>query len=241
MSYTYLQEMGGGILGGMLCGDRCICAVELEPHCRSVLLQRQRDGILPWFPIWDDVRTFDGRPWRGLVDCVSGGFPCQDISIAGNGYGIDGERSGLWKEMARIVREVRPRRVRVENSPALTFRGLGTVLGDLAEMGYNARWGVLGGFHVGNVANGERLWIVASETDCPVLEGVDLSEPAVVGTEESFRRKYTRAVGAMLSPDDYARIKRDSDAVARGMERLEAIGNGQNPAVAQRAFQLLNF
>ncbi|MGQ9984709.1 DNA cytosine methyltransferase, partial [Pseudomonas aeruginosa] len=81
--------------------------------------------------MWDDVRTFDGRPWRGLVDVVSGGFPCQDISAAGNGAGIYGERSGLWREMARIVGEVRPRFVFVENSPLLVRRGLAVVLGDL--------------------------------------------------------------------------------------------------------------
>src|SRR5882724_3055746 len=64
---------GGGILGGILLGHTCVCAVEIEPYCRKVLLQRQRDGILPKFPIWDDVRTFDGKPWRGLVDVVCGG------------------------------------------------------------------------------------------------------------------------------------------------------------------------
>ncbi|HOR08358.1 MAG TPA: DNA cytosine methyltransferase, partial [Candidatus Fermentibacter daniensis] len=129
---------GGGILGGILLGHTCVCAVELEPYCRNVLLQRQRDGILPRFPIWDDVRTFDGKPWRGRVDVVCGGFPCQDISAAGKGAGITGERSGLWSEMARVIGEVRPRYAFVENSPMLTVRGLGTVLRDLAAMGYDA-------------------------------------------------------------------------------------------------------
>ncbi|WP_033990214.1 DNA cytosine methyltransferase, partial [Pseudomonas aeruginosa] len=115
---------GGGILGGHLLGWRTVCAVEFEPYAASVLAARQNDGLLPPFPIWDDVRTFDGRPWRGLVDVVSGGFPCQDISAAGNGAGINGERSGLWREMARIVGEVRPRFVFVENSPLLVRRGL---------------------------------------------------------------------------------------------------------------------
>ena len=131
---------GGGILGGKLLGWRTVCAVEWEPYPATVLAQRQNDGILPPFPIWDDVRTFDGRPWRGIIDVVSGGFPCQDISAAGGGEGLDGERSGLWREMARIIGEVRPIIAWVENSPMLTSRGLGTVLGDLAEMGYDARW-----------------------------------------------------------------------------------------------------
>ena len=77
--------VGGGILGGILLGHTTVCAVEIEPYCRRVLLQRQRDGILPKFPIWDDVCTFDGKPWRGKVDVVCGGFPCQDISCAGGG------------------------------------------------------------------------------------------------------------------------------------------------------------
>lgn len=129
---------GGGILGGKLLGWTTVAAVEIEKYPREILLQRQRDGILPRFPIWDDIRSFDGRPWRGFVDVVSGGFPCQDISAAGKGAGIEGSRSGLWAEMHRIVCEVRPRYVFVENSPALTSRGLGRVLGDLAASGYDA-------------------------------------------------------------------------------------------------------
>jgi DNA (cytosine-5)-methyltransferase 1 len=112
---------GGGILGGHLLGWRTVAAVEIEDYPRRVLLQRQADGLLPRFPIWDDICTFDGHPWRGKVDVISGGFPCQDISAAGKGDGLDGERSGLWTEMARLVGEVRPRFVFVENSPMLTY------------------------------------------------------------------------------------------------------------------------
>jgi len=152
---------GGGILGGMLLGHRTVCAVEIEPYCRKVLLQRQRDGILPWFPIWDDVRTFDGKPWAGIVDVVCGGFPCQDISVAGKGAGIDGERSGLWSEMARIIGEVRPRHVFVENSPALVSRGLGRVLGDLSKMGFDTRWGIVSAADAGAPHLRKRIWILA--------------------------------------------------------------------------------
>jgi len=152
---------GGGILGGKLLGWRTVCAVEWEPYPASVLCARQNDGLLPPFPIWDDVQTFDGKPWRGIVDVVSGGFPCQDISAAGKGAGIDGERSGMWGEMARIICEVRPKFVFVENSPMLTSRGLGRVLGDLASMGFDARWGVLGAADVGANHQRDRIWIVA--------------------------------------------------------------------------------
>jgi DNA (cytosine-5)-methyltransferase 1 len=155
---------GGGILGGKLLGWRTVCAVEWEPYPASVLCARQNDGLLPPFPVWDDVQTFDGRPWAGIVDVVSGGFPCQDISAAGKGAGIDGERSGMWGEMARIIHEVQPRYVFVENSPMLTSRGLGRVLGDLASMGFDARWGVLGAADIGANHQRNRIWIVATNT-----------------------------------------------------------------------------
>jgi len=153
---------GGGILGGHLLGWRTVCAVEWEQYPASVLCARQNDGLLPPFPIWDDVQTFDGRPWRGIVDVVSGGFPCQDISIAGNGDGLDGERSGMWREMARIIGEVRPRFAFVENSPMLVTRGLERVLADLTSMGYDSRWGVISAADIGAKHKRERVWIVAS-------------------------------------------------------------------------------
>jgi len=152
---------GGGILGGHILGWRTRCAVEVDAYARAALLARQRDGCLPRFPIWDDVRTFDGRPWRDSIDIVTGGFPCQDISAAGKGAGITGGRSGLWREMARIIGEVRPRYAWVENSPMLVGRGLAVVLGDLAEMGYDARWGIVGADDAGAPHRRERIWVMA--------------------------------------------------------------------------------
>ncbi len=149
-------------MGGTLLGWRTRCAVEIDAYARSVLLARQRDGCLDRFPVWDDVRTFDGKPWRGSIDVISGGFPCQDISVAGAGAGIKGPRSGLWKEFARIIGEVGPGFVLVENSPALTSRGLGTVLGDLATLGYDAKWGVLGAHHTGAPHKRDRIWVLAN-------------------------------------------------------------------------------
>ena len=156
---------GGGILGGHLLGWRTVCAVEWEAYPASVLCARQNNKILSPFPIWDDVQTFDGKPWKGIVDVVSGGFPCQDISAAGGGAGITGSRSSMWKHMARIVCEVRPKFVFVENSPMLTSRGLGVVLGNLAEMGFDAEWGVLGAANVGAPHLRERIWICAKQRE----------------------------------------------------------------------------
>ena len=96
------------------------------------------------------------------MDIVCGGFPCQDISAAGKGAGLNGERSGLWSEMSRIIGEVGPQYVLVENSPILTSRGLGTVLGDLAALGYDARWGVLGAVDAGAPHKRDRIWVFAA-------------------------------------------------------------------------------
>jgi len=154
---------GGGILGGHLLGWRTVCAVEWEPYPASVLCARQNDKILPPFPIWDDVQTFDGKAWRGIVDVVSGGFPCQDISAAGKGAGITGSRSSMWKHMARIIGEVRPQYVYVENSPMLVSRGLNVVLADLAALGFDVRWGVVSAADVGANHKRERIWIRAKQ------------------------------------------------------------------------------
>ena len=152
---------GGGILGGMLLGWRTVCAVEIEPYPRATLQQRQDDGILHPFPIWDDITTFDGHPWRGAVDVVTGGFPCQDISPAGGGAGIEGSRSGLWGQMARVIGEVRPRFVFVENSPLLVRRGLAVVLGNFAKMGYDAQWCIISASDAGASHKRDRIWILA--------------------------------------------------------------------------------
>src|SRR3990167_11469029 len=200
---------GGSILAGKLLGWRTVCAVELDAGARQILIDRQRDGIIEQFPIWDDVRTFDGKLWAGTVDVVTGGFPCQDISQCGKGAGIEGERSGLWLEMARIICEVRPRFVLVENSPMLTSRGLGRVLGDLAGMGFDARWGVFRASTIGAPHHRARIYLVAY-SDCSELESLDFPKPVSIDTKESRRRQLTRAIDATLSADDYAKMPRRS-------------------------------
>lgn len=253
---------GGGILGSMLLGHTCVCAVEIEPYRRQMLLQRQRDGILPKFPIWDDVRTFDGKPWHGKVDIVSGGFPCQDISPSGTRKGIHGDRSGLWKEMARIIREVGPMYAFVENSSNLTVRGLGTVLRDLAEMGFNARWGVLGA--------ADAIWLDGTPTfdherlRCfikafkPVdtvanshenrLQPEETSKKIHVHSQrhiEALKRKWsaiTMSVGTTNNGwwTHEPGVGRVAHGMAHRVDRLEAIGDGQVPAVVKLAWESLD-
>jgi DNA (cytosine-5)-methyltransferase 1 len=171
-SFHLFAGAGGGIIGDMLLGGTVVGAVELETYPQEILFARQKDKILPQFPIWDDITTFryDNPECREYIDrlrnirkdlVVAGGFPCQDISAAGKGEGITGERSGLWSEMFRVVCEIRPRIVFVENSSMLTSRGLHRVLGDLAEAGYDAEWQVLGADDVGANHRRKRSWILA--------------------------------------------------------------------------------
>ena len=235
---------GGGILGGTLLGWRTCCAVEVDAYARSVLLARQRDGLLPAFPIWDDVRTFDGSPWHGRIDVVSGGFPCQDISKNGSGSGLEGKRSGLWREMARIIGEVRPRFAFVENSPMLTSRGLGRVLGDLAEMGFDARWGCISAAQIGAPHQRERIWICAwagSEAD-PFGSNADRERPHTA-------QMHKRAIQSGDQQGDELKqaawwgsepgLERVADGMAHQVDRLKAIGNGQVPRVAAAAWRIL--
>lgn len=215
---------GGGILGGQLLGHTTVCAVEIEPYCREVLLQRQRDGMLPKFPIWDDVRTFDGRPWRGLVDVVCGGFPCQDISCAGKGAGIEGARSGLWREFARIIREVRPQYAFVENSPMLTSRGLGRVLGDLSEMGYDAAWCVLGAADVGAPHLRKRIWILAHAR---MFQGRDNQQGSSDPNGKWGLEETERGCNATSSARPSERAATIPDAELLGAGRREQLAQGE--------------
>ena len=227
---------GGGILADILLGHATVCAVEIEPYCWEVLHARQQDGCIPWFPIFKDVKTFDGKQWRGLVDIVAGGFPCQDISVAGNGSGIKGERSGLWKEMLRVVSEVRPRYVFVENSPAILVRGFGIVLGDLAALGYDAKWGVFSAADIGARHERARLWCVAYS---------DKTRHAVCNIQKKFIRQKPQnselvRVFRTTRKTDNPLHMRKSDEMAVWMDRFAAIGNGQCPAVVELAWKTLS-
>lgn len=166
LRYLSLFSGAGGLDEGLRLAvphARCVCYVERELPAAAILAARIADGFLDDAPVWSDVSTFDGRPWRGAVDLVVGGFPCTDISSAGKREGlVEGNASGLWYEMARIVREVRPRLLFVENVGALTVRGLDAVLGSLAEMGFSAEWGVLAAAAVGAPHKRERFFLLAN-------------------------------------------------------------------------------
>jgi DNA (cytosine-5)-methyltransferase 1 len=259
---------GGGILGGHLLGWRTIAAVEIEDYPRRVLLQRQADGLLPRFPIWDDICTFDGHPWRGKVDVISGGFPCQDISAAGKGDGLDGERSGLWTHMARVVSEVRPPFVFVENSPMLTTRGGTRVIADLTQMGYDTKWTVMGAADIGAPHQRDRMWIVAypssfgskagladtqggqeRDTDQSQHSGANLANPTNSGdvwrewelgfTQQEYNSRGSPIDGSGEWWSVEPSVGRVAHGVAHRVDRLKAIGNGQVPLCAATAWRLL--
>lgn len=236
---------GGGILGGHLLGWRTVCAIERDAYAAQVLAQRQNDEILRPFPIWSDVCSFDGKPWQGIVDVISGGFPCQDISAAGSGAGISGERSGLWKQMARIIDEVRPDYVLLENSPLLVGRGLAVVLGDIAALGLDAEWCCISASECGATHNRDRIWLVAY----PKGQHGRPWHSMVSGEDRRSQAQFGGLAGMAASgswrrgnawPECQPRLCRIADDVAYGVDRLKALGNGQVPRVAAAAFSILS-
>ena len=145
---------------------RTVCYVEGESFAASVLANQMAKGGLDEAPIWSNVRTFDGTEWRGKVDFISAGFPCQPWSRAGKQKGIEDER-WLWPDIERIICEVGPSLVFLENVPGLVKPegGLYHVLGSLAEMGFNAEWGCLRASEVGANHQRERIFVLAYRTE----------------------------------------------------------------------------
>lgn len=213
--------VGGGILAAKLLGHRTVCAVESNPYRIRRLMQRQNEGHLPPFPIWDDVRTFDGIPWRGIVDCVSGGFPCQAYSSAARGKNVADD---LWPEMRRIVADVAPRYVRAENTQR---RAIDRAADDLEAMGYRTRAISLGADDLGADHIRKRYWLLAyADHDGELLSTVD----AEMAELSRVRPRVW---------DTYSDESRMVNGLAHRVDRLEATGDGQVPAVAAAAFTLL--
>ncbi len=153
---SLFSGIGGLDLGLEWAGvGRTVWQVERDPFCRSVLERHWPNAAR-----FDDVRTVGAHNLEP-VDVICGGFPCQDISYAGKGLGLSGERSGLWYEFARIVGEMGPRFVVVENVAALITRGIGDVLGTLSDLGYDAQWRAIRASDVGAPHRRERIFIVA--------------------------------------------------------------------------------
>ena len=171
---------GGFSLGLRLAGlqTRTVMYVEWERYPQEIIKARIKDGAIDDAPIWADISTLDGTQLRGVVDIITGGFPCQPHSVAGKGRGAGDERN-LWPETARIIGEVRPRYVLLENVPGiLTNRYIGTVLGSLSELGYDAEWGIVSAADAGAPHRRKRWWCLAHKVDDPEYDGSHESKDA---------------------------------------------------------------
>lgn len=159
--------IGGGILADLILGHKPIVAVEWDKYACKVLRERVADGWFDGMSVWEgDVRMFYPSEYAGRVDCVHAGFPCQDISVAGKQAGLgEGTRSGLYREVLRIAGVVRPRYLFLENVAAILSNGLGTVLGDLAAMGYDCRWLCIKASDVGAPHGRDRWFALAERRD----------------------------------------------------------------------------
>lgn len=203
---------GGGLLASKLLGWTTVCAVEIDPYCQRILVERQDDGSLEPFPIWPDVKTFDGTPWRGCVDIVSAGFPCQAHSTASRGRIV---ATDLFHEVERIISEVRPRAIFLENVLARSFPPA-------------LRPGLLHGCPaaMGSAAHRERYWMVAYADD---QEQPKFSVDAEMARlSEAGQTLWSGASLRGVLGVDYGMADR--------MDRLRAIGNGQVPVVAASAW-----
>lgn len=210
---------GGGILASNILGHNVVCAVERDEYCINVLVQRQNDRVIPAFPIWDDICTFDGRAWNGTVDLVSGGFPCQAFSSAARGRNI--EEKNLWQQMHRVIREVAPRAVFAEN---VSRKAILEATKDLQEIGFNCKHIKLSAKDVGADHDRERFWLLAYTDDyCEFLSTLYAKAPVLQELRNSVWETY---------PDEL----RVPDGVAFRMDRLKSLGNGQVPLVAASAW-----
>lgn len=213
---------GGGLLASDYAGWNTRCAVELDWYCRCVLTRRQNDNDLrSIFPIWDDIRTFDGRPWSGLIDVITGGFPCQAYSSAASGKNTADD---LWPEMLRVVADVAPKYVYAEN---VSPKAINAASDDLKQLGYKTRMVKLSAADVGADHRRSRCWLLAY-TDDPrkLLRGFNAETSELQTMAKSFWRSKP------ASP-------RIPHGMAYRMERIRSTGNGQVPICWLTALKIL--
>jgi DNA (cytosine-5)-methyltransferase 1 len=217
--------IGGFSLGLERAGFKTVAFCEIEPFCQKILKKHWPD-----IPIYEDVRDVakerlesDGINNIGII---TGGFPCQDLSIAGRQEGIEAERSGLWSELCRIIGDIRPRYAIVENVTALISgdngRWFGKVLGDMAEIGFNAQWNCIPASAVGANHRRDRVWILAypdNSTDC-----ADRWQERETSQVQGKRRKagYARMLVGAVNDDPNYRSKRIQGFIKKEIQRIEA-------------------
>lgn len=208
-------------------GLRCVWQVEINPFCRRVLSKHW-----PAVPKHDDVRTFpDGETSRWKAEVICGGFPCQDVSRAGLRAGIEGERTGLYRELLRVIRLLRPRYAILENVPGLLDGGLGTVLGDLAALGFDAEWSVLSACAVGAPHTRERVFVVAYPHGQHGQEGVGLQSNRPSEDERRHAEADTRRRVDAIARE--GGVVDGFSAWVDRSERIKGLGNAVYPDAAE--------
>ncbi len=217
---------------------RPIAYCEIDTYCQGILLSRMSDNNIPCAPIWDDIKTLGGCEFFGITDIVYGGFPCQDISVAGNGKGLAGERSGLFYEILRLCGEIKPRFIFLENVPAITTRGGSEVVRELAKMGYDSRWCVISAASVGAIHKRERFFLLAynnSERTQGITEKSVPREPELSRSEdERGFEEFTRRSN-LHTP----KLCGGGNGIPFRMDRTHALGNSVCPIQAKEAFKIL--
>jgi len=248
---------------------RPVAYCEIDPYCQAVILSKMATGDLVHAPIWDDIKTLRIRPQEIDIDIIYGGFPCQDISVAGNGKGLAGERSGLFFEIIRLVAEIKPRFIFLENVPAITTRGGLEVVRTIAEMGYDCRWCVISAASVGALHRRERWFLLAHSTrkssnrytfgedethtllrNSSVISDTD-SKPSEQTNKETESKqaekrtwgRSTRQYWPFESRDDWKKTVSEmgkcTNGISGNVDKLRALGNSVVPAQVKEAFQLL--
>lgn len=219
--------IGGIDLGLERAGMECRWQVEIDPWCRRVLAKHWPDVAR-----YEDVRDV-GADNLEPVDLIAGGFPCQDVSLAGRRAGLQGERTTLWSEFARIIRELRPRWVLAENVPGLlssdSGQFFGDILRDLAACGYDAEWDCISAAAIGAPHKRDRVFIVAH----PKSEHGAWAFGARTGRRESqvqARDGIRAGVWDALDP----RVLRMADGLPHRVDRLRGLGNAVVPQVIER-------
>lgn len=242
----------GGITLALQDWVRPVAYCEIEPFCQSILLQRMQEGNLPKAPIWDDVRTL---PIHQLppIDIIYGGFPCQDISIAGAQRGLEGKRSGLVFEIFRIAEAVRPAFIFLENVPNIRTKGAERVCKELAERGYDSRWCCLSASDVGARHKRERWWLLAhtmhercnntfsqisglqsleGDKELPYSECKGFYKGHEYQTRQTSRYSWLEQSYWTVEPD----VGRVVTRLSHRVDRIKALGNSVVPLCAKTAF-----
>jgi DNA (cytosine-5)-methyltransferase 1 len=226
----------GGISFALKEWVRPIAYCEIDPYCQGVLLSRMAAGNVEYAPIWDDIGTLRGSYLHETIDIIYGGFPCQDISIAGNGKGLEGKRSGLFFEIMRLAKEIKPKFIFLENVPAITSRGGLRVVREITEMGYDCRWCVISAASIGAKHKRERWFLLANSKSERLQE-----RGQSIGTEKGKPRLeiHTEYSQQYKEPENKLIMAGMVDDVPYRLDRIKSLGNAVVPEQAKEAFKIL--